>query len=120
MPKQSSARVPGHTDLEWAKNQPWVSSPTEGAGSEDIENLELLHNEAKGLHDPKTKKSVAPDAVSNAARPLSRRDFGGPTTVNRHAEEASHQRDYDGAGTDKKPANLGRVTEDGDVDKTEE
>jgi hypothetical protein len=119
MPRQGESRYPFHSD-EWCKDQPFNSSPTEGAASENIDNLSLKHSVEKGLHDAKGK-SVSPDATSDAARPLSRHTVGGPEAFVPRAHEAGHQREYDGGTVGKqKPTSKAskRVSEDGElVDK---
>jgi hypothetical protein len=89
---------------DWLDQQGSFSSPTEGASSDASDStVDLKHNELLGLH--KNGKSVAPDAISDFAKPLSRRTLttSGRDVAGTTGTEAGYQRDYDSAGIDREP-----------------
>lgn len=98
MPKQVMKDTTAVHEKAWLDQQPAWTSPTEGASQDATDTtVDLKHNESLGLH--KSGKSVAPDAVSDFARPLARRTAttSGREVASTKGTEAGHQRDYDSA-----------------------
>jgi hypothetical protein len=104
MPKQVQKDTTAVHEKAWLSQQPAFTSPTEGASQDASDStIDLKHNESLGLH--KGGKSVAPDAISDFARPLARRTSttSGREVASTKGTEAGHQRDYDPAGPDEQP-----------------